>query len=156
MRVYLTGFMGAGKSTIGRLVASRMGWEFISLDHEIERAAGRSIATIFEESGESLFRKMETECLHRTAADPAVVATGGGCFIHNTDWMLQNGTVVFLDVPFDVLSARIGADPSRPLWKNAQQLFHERESIYRKAHHVMDATMSPEETAAEIQALFSP
>src|SRR6185436_10419582 len=110
MRIYLTGFMGAAKSTVGRLLAAGMGYEFLDLDRLIERRTGVNITTIFEEQGETAFRNLEAKELRMVTSDPAVIATGGGCFIHNTEWMLQNGTVIYLQVPFDALAARIGAD----------------------------------------------
>ena len=66
--------------------------------------------------------------------------------------MLQNGTVVYLQVPFDVLASRIGADPSRPLWKNAEKLFLKRETVYRKAQIVIDASPEAEQVAKTIRS----
>lgn len=150
MRIFLTGFMGAGKSTVGRLLAPLLNLEFVDLDTEIEMIAGRHIAGIFEDLGENEFRDLERKCL---AASPenSVVATGGGCFIFNTDWMLANGTVVYLQVPFETLASRIGADPSRPLWKNAEKLFLQRETVYRKAQVIVDASPEPEQVAATVR-----
>jgi shikimate kinase len=137
MRVFLTGFMGAGKTTVGRLLAPLLACGFLDLDAEIELQSGQKIAGIFEDLGESEFREMERKCLH-AAPDDVVVACGGGCFIYNTEWMLKHGTVVYLRVPFRELAARIGADPSRPLWRNAEQLFRERETVYSRAHLSVD------------------
>jgi shikimate kinase len=150
MRIYLTGFMGSGKSSVGRALAQKLGWEFIDLDYEIEQSSKESIENIFASAGEQEFRKRETQQLRQINRDKAVIATGGGTFIHNRDWMLQNGTVIYLEVPFETLATRIGAETSRPLWKNAQQLFGERQRIYESAHHKVDASRDVESAAMEI------
>ena len=141
--------MGSGKSTVGRVLAQSLQYEFVDLDAEIERKAGKTIAEIFSESEEE-FRKLETVCLQSILKKDAVIATGGGCFIHNQQWMLENGRVVYLHVPFEQLATRIGADPNRPLWRNAETLYHEREAAYRSAHLTVDGTASPEAVAEEI------
>lgn len=151
MRIYLTGFMGSGKSTIGRFLARDLSWPFLDLDAEIEKHGSQSIPEIFDQRGEDEFRRLECETLTRIAADPAVIATGAGCFIYNTMWMLQNGKVVYLDVPFNELAARIGADSSRPLWRNAERLYEERKKVYLKAHLLIDASNSPEQVARAIR-----
>lgn len=150
MRVYLTGFMGAGKTMVGRVLAQKLGCEFVDLDYEIEHSSGQTIESIFESGGESEFRKHESEVLRRIDKDPAVIATGGGCFIYNRDWMLQNGTVVYLNVPFKILVSRIGAETSRPLWRNAKQLYDERGQTYETAHLQIDASRDVEPIASEI------
>ena len=153
MRIYLTGFMGSGKSTIGRLLSEQTGFLFIDLDKEIEYKLSLSPVEIFERLGEQFFREQETELLHKFQMDPLILATGGGCFIQNRDWMLKNGTVIFLDVPFAQLVSRIGADHTRPLWKNAEKLYKDRCEEYKKAHHCIDATGKPEEVVERIKAL---
>jgi shikimate kinase len=152
MRIYLTGFMGAGKTMVGRVVAQKLGWEFIDLDYQIEHTSGESIESIFETGGESEFRERESEILRSINKDPVVISTGGGCFIYNRDWMLNNGKVVYLKVPFDALVTRIGAETSRPLWRNAKQLYDDREHIYESAHLQVDGTREVEEVAEEITA----
>ena len=142
--------MGSGKTTIGRLVAEKLNLPFFDLDHAIIRKSGKSVAEIFEQAGEDEFRRIETECLQEAAYDSAVISTGGGCFPENQEWMHQNGLVIFLDVPFDILTHRIGADSTRPLWKNAEKLFIERRASYEEAHRKIDATGSPEEIAEAI------
>src|SRR5262249_51417606 len=150
MRIYLTGFMGSGKTTVGRILAARMQIDFLDLDQRIEQSSRKSIAEIFQEFGEGGFRELETATLHSIKAENAVIATGGGCFIHNTEWMLANGTVIYLELPFPALASRIGADPKRPLWRNAETLFAERESIYKKAHFTIDGTLPPDDVASQI------
>src|SRR5262245_60999710 len=150
MRIYLTGFMGAGKTMVGRALAQKLGYEFIDLDYEIEHTCGETIESIFESGGESEFRKRESEILRSINKDPSVISTGGGCFIFNRDWMLNNGKVIYLKVPFDTLVTRIGAETSRPLWRNAKQLYDERQQIYESAHLQVDGTRDVEEVADEI------
>ena len=151
MRIYLTGFMGSGKSTVGRALATSLGLPFFDLDTEMEQSTGKSVQAIFEEQGERSFRQLETDALRSISSTSAVIATGGGCFLFNRDWMLKNGTVVHLEVPFSILAERIAADPSRPLWKNAERLFHERSDHYRKAHIIVDASSAPERVVADIK-----
>ena len=150
MRIYLTGFMGAGKTMVGRVLAQKLGCEFLDLDYEIEHTSGESIESIFETGGESEFRKRESDILRSIDKNPAVIATGGGCFIYNRDWMLQNGKVVYLKVPFETLVSRIGAETSRPLWRNAKQLYEEREKIYESAHLRVDGTRDVDQVVTDI------
>lgn len=145
VRIYLTGFMGCGKTTIGRILAQKQNYPFIDLDYEIEQSSGRTIPNIFQSDGEDHFRKLEREALQSIQSDPVVVATGGGTYIHNQQWMLSNGRVIYLQVPFSELAKRVNADSSRPLWKNAEKLFAEREKAYQTAHFTVDATGSPED-----------
>jgi shikimate kinase len=154
MRIYLTGFMGSGKSSVGKILAHRLGAPFLDLDHEIERQANQSIAGIFDQRGENSFREMERSALELFVMDPFVMATGGGAFIFNRDWMLKHGVVVFLDIPFEHLVQRIGADPQRPLWSNAKKLYEERLGEYRKAHFTIDAVGDPEIIAERIKNLI--
>ena len=150
MRIYLTGFMGAGKTSVGRALAQKLGWDFIDLDFQIEDSSKESIEDIFTSAGEQEFRKRETQQLRQLNLENIVIATGGGAFIYNHDWMLKNGTVVYLEVPFEILVSRIGAETSRPLWKNAQQLFDERQKIYESAHLRVNAARDVDLIVAEI------
>lgn len=97
-RLYLVGFMGCGKTTVGRLLAQRLGWRFFDLDEELERHQGRTIAQIFAEQGEPYFRQVERALLEETltgSAEPAVVALGGGTFAQadNFDRIRSDGGV---------------------------------------------------------------
>lgn len=147
MRVYLTGFMGAGKSVVGRALAELMEVPFIDLDEEVESLAERSVEEIFAEDGEEGFRRLESVSLRRTAAlTDGVIATGGGTFIEpeNRRWMCDAGTVVWLRAPFDVLAARVAGDDSnhRPLFgdrRQAEALLRQRSRGYAEADIVVDA-----------------
>ncbi|MGE5413699.1 MAG: thiamine phosphate synthase [Syntrophomonadaceae bacterium] len=138
-RIYLVGFMGSGKSTVGRRVADRMGMPFVDLDDEIERTSGRTVRAIFEEKGEPAFRRLETEFLEATASLPAaVVATGGGCYAleENRRRIAALGTAVFFDVTLDTVHARLKGKTDRPLFVSVEQLsglFAARAPFYRMA-----------------------
>lgn len=117
--VFLTGFMGAGKTTVGQAIARRCGLGFDDVDALVEAAEGRTIESIFRDSGEGAFRAAEERALHALgAARDRVVATGGGLFLGAAQrrHMKSLGAVLWLDVPFDVALGRVGDDSSRPLW----------------------------------------
>jgi shikimate kinase len=136
-RVYLVGFMGSGKTTIGRRMAERLRVPFVDLDAEIERASGLTIRAIFETSGEAAFREKEAIFLAGTESLPAaVIATGGGSFVQagNREMFQRLGTVVFLDVPFETIVPRLTGKGDRPLFESREQahrLFAAREPFYR-------------------------
>src|SRR5438105_14341037 len=122
--IFLVGFMGAGKTTVGRILAERLGWRFIDLDDAIEAHEGRTIAEIFQASGESEFRRAEAEALRSRieqldSAHPAVVALGGGAYAQELNRKLIRGMAqpaVFLDAVADDLMVRCGKDSlERPL-----------------------------------------
>ncbi|MEL7160847.1 MAG: shikimate kinase [Bacteroidota bacterium] len=126
MHIYLTGFMGAGKSHDGRRLAEALNRPFIDLDDRIEAAARQSISSIFAEHGADFFRQLEAATLRSLATEnPAVVATGGGapCFHDNMAWMNAHGTTIFLDPPETTLVARLEKGRAhRPLLQDADAL----------------------------------
>jgi len=138
-RIYLVGFMGSGKTALGRRVASRLGIPFVDLDEEIERTSGLTVRSIFETHGEPAFRERESAFLEGTEALPhAIVSTGGGSFVSeaNRRRMSRLGTAVFLDAPFETVRERLAGKTDRPLFTTAEQaarLFAEREPFYRMA-----------------------
>lgn len=158
MRVYLTGFMGSGKTTVGRSLAARLGVPFLDLDQEIEQRAGMPVREIFERFGEPAFRQMEQDALRDTALWPdAVVATGGGTMAYeaNARWMRTNGLSVWLNPAFATIVARIGGlgKEDRPLFRDESQaltLYRQRLPAYRRADLTVD--ISPAEEPAEIAA----
>ncbi len=136
-RIYLVGFMGSGKTVIGRRVAERLGLPFVDLDAEIERTSRLTIRALFEASGEVAFRERETLFLAGTESLPgAVIATGGGCYVReeNRRMMQRLGTAVFLDVPLPVILSRLAGKTDRPLFQGPEQaarLFAERVPFYK-------------------------
>ncbi|MDI6900216.1 MAG: 3-dehydroquinate synthase [Anaerosomatales bacterium] len=158
--VYLIGFMGAGKSTVGELLARRMGLPFVDLDAEIEREAGMPVRRIFETSGEEGFRAAEERALRAIAEQPrAVVACGGGIILRedNRHLLRASGTVVYLAVSAPEALARIGDVSGRPLLVGdakgmATSILDARLSLYRvTAHHTVDTHgRSAEEVAEEV------
>ncbi len=166
----LIGYRGTGKTTVAALVARRLGWNWVDLDVELERAAGQSIAEIFAASGEAAFRASETQTLQRYAAqDRTVLATGGGVVLkpRNRELLAGMTAVVWLQAPADVLWQRIQADTAtqarRPNLTSGggltevEQLLASREPLYRQCAtlEVDTEERSPEELAAEIIARLS-
>ncbi|HYR87607.1 MAG TPA: shikimate kinase [Terriglobia bacterium] len=156
-RIYLIGFMGAGKTTVGRRLAKKLGWKFIDLDREIERREGRRIAQIFRDNGEPYFRSLEQRCLEAIASSPsAVIALGGGTFIdpRNRELVEKSGLSVWLKVSFAKVADRVKIDGKRPKFGNkdqAERLYQSREPFYALARvHVSTDTTSPESVANEI------
>jgi shikimate kinase len=143
--VYLVGFMGAGKTTVARALAKRLDWESEDIDERVERRERRDIPSIFRQEGEPYFRAVEREELiallpHRGT----VVATGGGTMVDpgNRELMLRDGAVVWLDVPFPTVLARVPLDGRRPLAADRlemERLYNQRFMAYRQAHLRVDA-----------------
>jgi shikimate kinase len=153
-RVVLVGFMGAGKSTIGPLLASRLGWAFVDLDTWIEERAGREIAAFFRQEGEASFRVLERDMAARAAKKRhLVIAAGGGAFAQpdTRDVLRQGAVTVWLRCDFATLLARIPPDGRRPLAANRaimQALLAEREPSYNLADVTVDASGKPDAVAA--------
>ncbi len=135
--VYLCGFMGCGKSTVGKLLAKKLGKEFIDLDEYIEEREGMTIPEMFEQKGEAFFRERETAALSELPPSAGVVATGGGALLSEQNGTLARslGTVVFIDCSFSICYDRIKDDPHRPIAASSteQQLlerFEQRRPLY--------------------------
>lgn len=141
--IVFLGMMGCGKSAIGKMVARRLGLEFVDADSEIELAAGRSVADIFADYGEEEFRRVEAQVIKRVLADgPVLLALGGGAFMseQTRDIIQQYGLSVWLKADLDLLLERVGRKPNkRPLLKTGnpreilQHLLEVRNPIYAKA-----------------------
>jgi shikimate kinase len=146
--VILVGFMGAGKSTVGRLLARRLGRCFVETDAMVTAREGRSISEIFADRGELYFRQLETEVLEALADKRGhVVATGGGfpCEPGVMDRLLQLGTVVWLAADFEAAYARANRVGGRPMLagrsaEDAAALYRARQEFYRRAHLALDTT----------------
>ena len=145
--VALIGFMGSGKSTVGRVLSRRLGVRFIDLDELIEQRESLSVPALFSERGEEGFRAAEREALEVCLSDSTdmVLACGGGtpCQPGLLESLLGWGEVVFLDVPYKVLEKR--GLSGRPLWgEGAAQLYKDRLKIYQRAPIHLDGTLPPE------------
>jgi shikimate kinase len=155
-RVVLVGFMGSGKTSVGRELAALLGWSFVDLDRSIEQRTGRAIAEIFRDSGEPAFREAEREAAREAARDGCVIAAGGGAFAEpQTRELLRSGSLtVYLECDLETILRRVPLDGSRPLAGNRetmQRLLLARSSSYRSADLTVDATRgTPSELATEI------
>ena len=146
--IVLVGIMGAGKSTVGKILADRLGMQFIDADQEIEHAAGCTITDFFEKYGEVEFRKGEERVISRIlAGEPCVLATGGGAFMSEATRLLikKIATSVWLRVSFEVLAKRLEKRFDRPLLQTAdpqqtlKALIKKRYPIYNDADFIVDA-----------------
>ncbi len=157
--VYLTGFMGSGKTTVGEVLADRLERRFLDLDAWIEERQGTTIAKIFDEQGEAAFRQLETQALERTASQaPAIVALGGGAFAvsGNRQIIQQNGISVWLKVDLEEATQRCLGLPERPLAQDSQRfarLFRRRLPDYAQADiHISTRQRTPEKVCDVILA----
>jgi shikimate kinase len=163
--IVLVGLMGAGKSTVGRRLASLLGGDFADSDSEVERAEGRTVAEIFARDGEAWFRQCERRAIARLVAGPAkVIAVGGGAFADGQTraLVLERGIVVWLDADPAVLAARVGRDGRRPLIGAAEplvvleRLAAERKDAYAQAHlRISTGDAAPEIVAERILAALA-
>ena len=161
--IYLVGFMACGKTTIGTLLAERLGWKFVDMDQDIEARQGDSIAAIFEKSGEQEFRRIETETIRARVRDiergeATVVAMGGGAFVQpvNLDLLSKRGISIWLDCPFETVQHRVARAVHRPLARDPKSfaaLYATRRDHYSLADvHIPIASDDPEVTVAAILA----
>jgi shikimate kinase len=156
-KIYLVGFMAAGKTTVARAIATRLGWRAEDIDELIEARERRTVAEIFARQGEPYFRAVEREILRLVLPlRHVVVATGGGTFMDPDSRAAINmdGLSIWLDVPFEEILARIPADGRRPLAADRAQmerLFAIRQAAYANARLRVDARGAhPEEVAEHI------
>lgn len=159
--IVLCGFMGSGKTVVGRELAKIMGAKFVDTDELIEKEQGVAIKAIFATHGEDYFRDLEYEMCKKVAQmKGAVVSTGGGAmtFARNVEAIKQGSKVVFLDASFDVICDRIGNSTTRPLFQDrekAKKLYDERKDKYlAAADYVVNGDMGARKTALEIADLF--
>ena len=154
-KIYLVGFMGAGKSTVARALGSRLGWRSEDIDELIASRERRSIAEIFARRGEPYFRALERTVLRDLLAERhTIVATGGGTFAEadNRNVINGDGASIWLDVPFEQVIERLPPDGRRPLATDRttlRALFDTRRAAYSFAHLRLDAGRAPVEELAE-------
>lgn len=160
--IYLVGMMGAGKTTLGRALAQRLGLEFIDMDRLLVEKTGVAVSTIFEIEGEQGFRRRESCALAEAAShDDRVIATGGGAVLaeENRRVMRESGTVVYLRARLESLWERTRHDTARPLLKTPdpkgtlERLLGERDPLYREAAHIVVDTGSQSAGAALARVL---
>ncbi|WP_121020675.1 shikimate kinase [Helicobacter vulpis] len=153
MTVWLIGFMGSGKSCIGELLATRLGYDFVDSDVRISQEVGLSVDAIFSLYGSAHFRNLEAQCIAGLdTRSHCVVATGGGMPIYNA---LGAGVVCYLQADFEVLHARLLQDDlSRPLFKSKEALYRlyvERAPLYAHlAQYTINANQPPPQVVAQI------
>lgn len=162
--IYLVGFMAAGKSTIGRLLADELGWSFADIDEDIETQHGASIAEIFDKHGEQEFRRIETTAIAALVrmverGRPMVVALGGGAFVQEANFELleNNGISVWLDCPYPIVCERVARASHRPLARDPErlrQLYETRRDAYARADYRVEITSDdPNDAVQQIMKL---
>ncbi len=159
--IVLCGFMGSGKTVVGKELAKVLGVRFVDTDEMIEAEQGVAIKAIFATHGEDYFRDLEFDMCKKVAEmKNCVVSTGGGAltFERNVDALKNGSTVVFLDASFDVICERIGDSTTRPLFQDrdkAKQLYDERKSKYLSAADiVINGDMSARKTALTLAEML--
>lgn len=156
VNLYLVGMMGAGKTTVGRLMATHLGYRFVDTDAVIEQVTGQSITQLFANVGEAAFRQLESQVLAEVCAyTNLAIATGGGIVLRRENWSyLHHGLIVWLDVPVELLYARLASNTTRPLLQEAdpleklQTLLEQRQPLYAQAD--LRVTLTNEETPEQI------
>jgi shikimate kinase len=144
-KIYLVGFMAAGKTTVARALARRLGWEAVDIDEVIEQRERQTVADIFARQGEASFRALERQALlDQVSRRFLVVATGGGTFAdpQNRAAINADGVSVWLDVPLDTLIDRVPSDGRRPLAADRagfERLYYQRRAAYEQAHVRLEA-----------------
>ncbi|MDP8979492.1 MAG: shikimate kinase [Acidobacteriota bacterium] len=162
--IYLVGFMGSGKTTVGGGLAWELGWSFADIDEDIEAVQGISIAQIFETRGEGEFRRIEAAAIQERVRSiergkPTVVALGGGAYVQeeNASLIQENGITIWLDCPLDLLKQRIGDSSNRPLARDPaslEELYRLRAPLYARADFRIEITGDDAaETVSRILAL---
>jgi shikimate kinase len=162
MTVILTGFMGTGKTTVGRQLAQRLGTQFVDTDWQIEQLEGRSISDIFATDGEAAFRAIERRVVTESVKKDAVVATGGGAIVDpmNLKHMRAAGPIICLTAAVDVLLKRTATDTKRPLLRpterrqRIEELLHARAAAYARADLVVDTSHRTIESIVDDILLF--
>lgn len=156
--IVLTGFMGIGKTTVGKCIAELLARDFMDTDNVITSRAGKSIPKIFAEDGEAHFRLLERELAHELVGKGGlVIATGGGMLVDNSsrEAFLAHSFVVCLDGTPELIQQRLANSKDRPLAANWREIFEKRREIYAQIPvHVSVEGNTPEQTAKEIIELW--
>jgi shikimate kinase len=162
--IYLVGFMGCGKSTVGQALAGELGWRFVDLDADIEKSQGMPITQIFDTQGEAAFRMVESAALRNRLraidmGQPYVISLGGGAFLQdaNVEMISTKGVSIWLDCPLAMVERRVSGQPHRPLARDPQafrDLYESRRAGYAKADYRIDVQSdNPADTVKQILAL---
>lgn len=163
MTVFLCGFMGCGKSTVGRELAALMDKPFTDMDSYIEKKAGMTIPEIFAEKGEKAFRTMETSAVKELAASDEVVACGGGAMLksENAEAAAAGGIVVYLDADYETCYKRISGDKNRPIVmantkESLEGIYNDRKALYTANSQIsIKAEGTPAQIAERIREAVS-
>lgn len=168
MNLVLIGYRGTGKSTVGKVLAKRLGRELVSTDKEIVKRAGRSIPEIVQEKGWEYFRDLESDvCRELAGRDNLVIDTGGGAILRqgNVEVLKRNGTLFWLTASVDTIASRIGGDTQRPSLTGEKSFIEEIEDVLRErtpkyqaaADHVLSTDgRSIQQLASILLELFHP
>jgi len=158
--IILVGFMGSGKTTIGKLLAAKLNMNFIDTDAEIEKQEGLLISEIFEKKGEGYFRQLESNFLQNCRYSDCVIATGGGMPSYGNNMILLKkiGHVIYINTPFYLLVKRLElSEMNRPLFSKSlkeenflKDLFEKRESVYNLADYKVDGSLNKSEFILEV------
>lgn len=153
--IVLIGFMGTGKSTVGKRLAQSLDWDFIDTDLEVSEVTGMSITEIFRRYGETRFRSEERLVVQRVSQqDQLVIATGGGTVVNPLNWedLARNGILIGLHASLEEIINRVGSKNDRPLLKGSteelEKLWSERQVFYDKADFTVDTTRKDIDTVA--------
>ncbi|MBP1561309.1 MAG: shikimate kinase [Oscillospiraceae bacterium] len=160
--VYLCGFMGCGKSTVGKLLAEKLGCGFIDMDDYIVEKEGMKIPQIFAEKGEKYFRERETAAIRELSEKGGVIACGGGAMLkkENAEIAAENGIVAYIEIPFEACYSRIAGDTNRPIvMSNTKEelefIYDSRVPVYKENSTVtVNGEGTPNEVAQRLKELI--
>jgi len=158
--IYLVGFMGSGKSSVGPILSEELGWRFLDIDNDVEQSTGTTISVIFETKGEAAFRVPETEAIMTRVreiqcGEAAVVALGGGAFAQEgiRTLLKGNGISIWLDCPLEVIRERVAKENHRPLARDPERfadLYEARRACYSNADYRVDASVDGPASVARL------
>ena len=158
LNIYLIGMMGTGKTTVGKLLAKKLGYRFFDTDELVEAVANKKISAIFAEEGEESFRDLESKVLNEVSAyTKSVIATGGGIIQRQMNWSyLRQGLIIWLDTDLSILQKRLVEDKNRPLATQLESLLVTRRPLYKQAdlHLPIIEQKTPEAVANQIIELI--